>query len=339
MDLMDKIKRITNPLTLDEAVDSFITSIYGIRSPNTVEWYANVLNSLYEHFDHNQLIRNITLTDLRSWRASLYQRRVKYIGRTSHPRVEGALSPFTIYSMVQVSKTFFRWLVAEGYLTDNPSERLESPPKPQSTRSGITDEDAEAIIQASKGCLRDYALVLFLRDTGCRRAGAAGVKLADLNLSAPQRHMRYRVKVTEKGNRSRLVFLGDRSMKALRMWLEVRPNYAKPGCEYVFISLGSGTKGSGIAPSTVTGILVKLAEAAGVKENYSPHQWRHAFSRRMIAGHANLGVVQQILGHRSVNTTMEFYGGLSVDQLQTTLEECRPRDLSDFDYDKPQEGV
>ena len=170
MKLMDKFKHFVKPLTLDESVDTFVGSFYGIRSVHTVEWYANMLNSLYEHFDRKQALKDIALPDLRDWRRKLYQRNIKYIGRTSHPTVEGHLSPFTIYSMVKAVKTFFHWLTVEGYLTENPALRLETPPKPDSTRTGIADNDMTKIIPAAKGHLRDLALVLFLRDTGCRRA-------------------------------------------------------------------------------------------------------------------------------------------------------------------------
>jgi site-specific recombinase XerD len=332
--MIEKVKILVRaflPMTLDDAIDTFLSSIIGIRSPNTVSWYANVLNYLHEYFDGNTNIKSIRLTDLEKWRASLYNRKVKYIGRTTHPEVEEHLSPFTIYGVVKSAKTFFKWLQVRQYILESPAANLEIPKKPGHTRFGINPDDMEKMIDTAKPNIRNLALVLFVKDTGCRRQGVASLKLSELQLNHPNSKLRYRVPVCEKGNKVRIVFMRNRSLHALLMWLEIRPQFAIPGEDAVFVSIGGHTPGRKLTPIGVTEIFREIARKAGVESAFSPHEWRHSFSRRLIAAGANLGQVSQLLGHSDIRTTMDFYGSLTVDQLQQAVD-MQPEETIDFDY-------
>jgi site-specific recombinase XerD len=332
--MIEKVKilyRAFLPMILDDAIDTFLSSIIGIRSPNTVTWYANVLNYLHEYFDGDTNIKSIRLTDLEKWRASLYNRKVKYIGRTTHPEIEEHLSPFTIYGVIKSSKTFFKWLHVRQYILDNPALNLEVPKKPGHTRFGIHQSDMEAMIKVAKPNIRNLALILFVKDTGCRRQGVASLKLFELQLNHINSKMRYRVPVHEKGDRTRIVFMRKRSLHALQMWLEIRPQFADPKEDAVFVSVGGHTPGHKLTPIGVTEIFREIARKAGVDKAFSPHEWRHSFSRRLIAAGANLGQVSQLLGHSDIRTTMDFYGSLTVDQLQQAID-MQPEETIDFDY-------
>lgn len=329
------IPKVGHKMTLDECIDEFLASIVGIRSENTVSWYANVLNYLHGYFTGTEAIGSIHLSDLEKWRAGLFARRIKYIGRTTHPEIEERLSPFTIYGVVKSVKTLFKWLHDRGYILENPALKLEVPRKPGNTRFGISNDDMDRMIEVAKSSIRNLALVLFVRDTGCRRQGVARLKMSELQIDHPNPKLRCRVPLHEKGDKTRIVFMRDRSLHALRMWLEVRDRFATPGVDTVFVSIGGHTPGHPLTPVGITEIFRVIAKEAGVLHSFSPHQWRHSFSRRLIASGANLGQVQQLLGHASITTTADFYGSLTVDQLQQAIDHL-PTEPNDFTYE---EGV
>jgi site-specific recombinase XerD len=283
MNIVEMIRQYRKrKMKLREAIELHISAMVGVKADATVAWYSEMLAYLERGLGANAELDRITIDDLREWRRGLVERNTKHRGGARNETIPGKLSPWTIYGAVKTCKSFFGWLVAEGVLTANPAKRLEVPRMPKPTRTGVADDVVDLFVQEAKSNPRDLALVLFIRDTGCRVAGAAGVKLSDLSVNSKDERLQRRVQVVEKGNKERYVFLKERSLKALKMWLEVRPNFARPGVDSVFVSISQDDRGMPLKPNAITQLFKRLAKKAGVEKSYSPHQWRHRYARKMI---------------------------------------------------------
>lgn len=277
-------------MMLSEAVEAFLLSCDGVRSPATVKWYCRRLADLARFLGACD-VSSVTLTDLRRFRASLSSK---------------GLSVWTLHGYCRAVRRFFRWLCDEGLLPVHVASRLELPKLPRRPRLGIPRDDAERILLVARNTSpRDYAMVLFLAVTACRVGGLVGLRIADIDFE------RSRAWVCEKGNKTRAVYLEERSLAALRAWLEVRPAVDHP---FVFTSSQTGQ------PLTTSGVyqaLRNLARAAGVSHGWNPHNWRHGAARGMQAAGMPTSQLSLILGHSDVRVTAEFYGTCSEDELAT----------------------
>lgn len=280
----------------------------GVRSPQTVDWYQRRLRSLINFVGQEYQLEQVTIGDLRRWRASLAERTTRYDNHPSKPQEEGGLSSWTLYGYVRCARSFFRWIEREGLMAKNIAERFELPKRSKIPRKGIADNVADKIVaQALAKDPRDYAIVMFLADTAARVGGVVKLRLADLDLVAG------RATVVEKGagghGLGRTVFLGPEAVRAMHTWLAIRPDV---GDDHVFL----GMRGS-LTTSGIYQILKRLAREAGCEGyGWNPHNWRHAAARSMLQRGASLAYVSQILGHSDIEVTARFYATFAVDELQ-----------------------
>lgn len=276
-------------MLLSQALQSFDLSLTGVASPKTREWYASILRSLIAFLGDVELSA-VSLVDLRRWRVYL---------------IKSGLSIWTVHGYLRGVRRWFNWLVEEGELAASPAVRLALPRLPDEPPKGITDGDLALMIRAGRlSGARDYALVLFLADTGCRVGGLCGLRVEDVDLD------RKRAIVREKGaggnGKSRAVFYGEETALALAEWLSVRPNQA----DRVFIGrLGPLTR------SGVYQVLKRLASTAGVTGRWNPHAFRHGWARAALQNGADLATVSQIMGHSTVEVTARFYGRFAETEL------------------------
>jgi len=175
---------------------------------------------------------------------------------------------------------------------------------------GVDYEDVFNLAESIEGDrladLRDRAMVLFLADTGARVGGMCGLQLGDLDLQTRTAH------VTEKDGRPRPLFFTQVTAQALQTWLEARPEDRGP---WVFVGLGNRSKGA-LRPDSVARILRERAESAGIEGRVNPHAFRHGFAREFLLNGGNLATLADILGHSNVQTTKDFYGVFTTDQLR-----------------------
>jgi len=292
-----------------KALEMFLLSYQGSKSPATLDWYRRRLSSLVEFLDETStgsvLIESVTTNDLRLWRVHLAEKKTRWADHPMREEKAGGLSLWTLHGYLRAARHFFKWLTDEGILSSNPAARLELPRLPKDRKEGIPPSDAVKIIDTARnlGIPRDYALVLFLAETMCRVGGVVNLRLGDLDLD------RGRARGVEKGNKSRPVYLEQRGVKAMRVWLMVRPDVAD---DHVFL----GRRGKGLSVSGVYQVLKRLAKAAGVPRGWNPHNWRHGSARAMQRLGMPTGVLQQELGHASIQTTAGFYGTCSDDDLK-----------------------
>lgn len=266
-------------MKLTLAIAEFDLALSGYDSIATRKLYTYTLRELLHCLPDDVDVSQITLSDLRRFRAKILEKK---------------LSVYTRHRHIRQVRRFFRWLVDEGYLEVSPAVRLELPKLPKNEPpKDINPIDLDRMIRSADDA-RDLAIILFLAETGCRLGGLVGLRFGDLDLE------RQRAYVTEKGNKTRKVRFGQATVIALRAWLVVRPR-DKFG-DIVFVGKRGPLSGSGIYR-----ILERLAKKGGVEGRFNPHSFRHGFARRLLKNHSDLGTVSRILGHSDIQTTHQFY--------------------------------
>lgn len=294
-------------MLLSEGLDRFYTSMQGVLSDRTVVFYRNRLRSLLSELGDREL-SEITIDDLRKWRAMLSLKTERWGGASKHGVEEGGYSPHTIHQYVRCCRRFFKWMFEEGHVANNPATRLELPRLPAQYRRGIPDADRDRIIAVASTNARDYAICRVFADSACRLGGMTGLRIRDLNLE------RRRGVVREKGEKERAIFYSPVTQEALHAWIKARPGTKHD--ELWVADDGTKLTGNGIYQ-----ILKRLAEAAGVKEKWNPHNWRHGAIRGMLKNGMSLAAVSQIAGHSSVKTTADLYGIFSEDELADMMDQ------------------
>lgn len=291
-------------MTLQQAIGEFDLALQGEVAERTRKTYLERLSHLQGHFGADADMASITASDLRRWRADLLERTERYSNHPYREPQKGALSRQTVKGLVKAAKRLFKFLDAEGVLPHNPAAVLRAVRVPPQAPKGITANDLLRLMEAAQGHARNYAIILFLADTGCRAAGLCGLDVADLDMT--QR----RAMVTEKG-KVRPVFFGQQTCNALTTYLTERGSEPGP----LWVARGGGR----LHAEGVYRMLRRLGKRAGV-ERCNPHAFRHGLARGMLEEGANLALVAEVLGHEDVATTRDFYARWDVDEVARQKE-------------------
>lgn len=310
----------TDQATLSQALSTFVEIGQVGKSASTVTWYKKRLGDLVIHLGANVPLVSVMLADLMDWIATLENKSVIYGGNSTRPLESGGLSIHTIHGYIRSTRHFFKWLYDNGVIPDNPAANLKLPKLPRTAKPGIAEGDLRKILGLARGNVRDYAVLRFLEATGCRLSGIVSLKFDSLNLDEEEPNRR-RVLVREKGDKDRTVFLTPGALDALLDWLAVRPAVDYP---HVFLGKSPGQMWHPFTVSGVYGICRRYAKRTGVTKNWSPHQYRHRFARRLLQQGLGLSQVSQIMGHESVEITVRFYGQFAVGQLQDGYDRFMP---------------
>ena len=208
-------------------------------------------------------------------------------------------------------------MVLEGYLKDNPCDKVDGPKLGRYLPDTLSVEEVVQIIDSVDTSTwigkRDKALLEVLYGCGLRVSEAIGLKVNMLYLDEGF------VRVIGKGDKERLVPIGEAASDALVRYLEERPAEMS-SCEYVF------TNRYGAQLSRVSAFkIVKSATAlAGIRKEISPHTFRHSFATHLIENGADIRLVQEMLGHESVSTT-EIYTHIDTTTWHPVIREHHPR--------------
>lgn len=266
----------------------------GFYAESTRIGYMDTLIKMKKHIG-NVKLNKVDIWRLREWQASI------------NLKVEAQeLSIWSLHKHTRTVQRFFRWCVEEGLIEYSPADRLPLPKLPigEAPRN-ISDEDLETLLNAArKKNPRDYAIIRFLADTGCRRGGIAGLRLEDVDLDKLEAIVR------EKGHKTRTVFYGEETANAMKEYLKVRPDVDSNG---FFIGRQGPLSDWGIRQ-----VLRRLTQEAGIKGRTNPHSFRHAWARRAIAAGMDLGRVSKILGHSDIRVTHMFYACWTQEELKNS---------------------
>jgi site-specific recombinase XerD len=232
--------------------------------------------------------------------------------------INGHLSPFTIRTTLVTVKHFFRWAADHGYIVGNPAAELKIPKRPDVDPKAIDPISIEKLLEAAVQCepwerSRNIAIIYVLRDTGGRVSGLARATVSDLDLKAR------RLRVAEKGDKARTLYLSKPTVTALEDWLQCRAARAK--CDRLFVSCRGGR---GIGRGCFYSMLRRLAKQSGVKGRFNPHSFRHAFARDTLRAGADLSRVSQLMGHSGVGVTADYYARWADSELQAIHRKVSP---------------
>jgi integrase/recombinase XerD len=213
------------------------------------------------------------------------------------------LAPATIARHLVALKMFYRFLRLEERTASNTADLLSTPTLweriPQVLSHRQVDELLAAPQPTDKFYLRDKALLETLYATGCRASEVVNLRQQDLHLDSAF------LKCTGKGNKQRIVPLGQPCVQALRAYLGAFPGSllaSIPPTSRVFVS----RSGQALTRMRLWSIIKKYVRKLGLHPRVSPHTLRHSFATHVLAGGADLRVVQELLGHASINTTQHY---------------------------------
>jgi integrase/recombinase XerD len=230
------------------------------------------------------------------------------------------LSPATIRREVSAIRTYFGFLVGEGRLTDDPSDRLESPRRGRTLPETLSLKEVEALLAAPSideplGW-RDRALLELAYGAGMRVSELCGIGLSDLLL--PEQLVR----IFGKGGKERLVPLGRAVIGAVSVYLHtLRPELDR-GHSRGRVLLNA--RGEPLSRVGAWGIVKRCAERAGIAKDVTPHTLRHSFATHLLEGGADLRAVQEMLGHADLSTT-QIYTHVDREYLRSVHKQYHPR--------------
>ena len=217
-------------------------------------------------------------------------------------------------------RIFFRFLTARGRIPSDPAEKLPLPRLPQTLPQPLSQPDMAKLVAAPAGDtaleVRDRALLELLYACGLRIAEACSVRLENLDEEGGI------IRVTGKGNKTRLIPVGRAALDALKTYLAVaRPKLvsSKSGAA-IFLSI----RGHPLTPARIWQLVRYYAKRAGIEESIHPHQLRHSFATHLLAGGADLRIIQEMLGHASIVTT-QIYTQVDRSQLKLVHQKFHPR--------------
>jgi len=235
-------------------------------------------------------------------------------------RDERGLELSSIARHVATIRVFCRFMLTSGVIDDNPAEMLEQPETWKKLPTVMGDEQVQKLLSAPQPSdalyLRDVALLELLYAGGLRAS-----ELSDMDANAI--HFELGVcRIMGKGNKERLVPIGRPALRAVQRYIdELRPDLEKPGIsgERIFLS----RTGQPITRVVVWQVVKRHAARVGLKDIH-PHTLRHSFATQMLAGGADLRVVQELLGHSNINTT-QIYTHVDRSRLKDVVNRFHPR--------------
>lgn len=235
-------------------------------------------------------------------------------------REESPLTASSLARMLSTVRGFHRFLLEEGRVEVDAARDLRPPKLPSRLPKAITVDQVAALLAATDGdevaALRDKALLELMYATGARVSEAVGLNVDDvIDVEV--------VRLTGKGGKQRLVPLGSYAREAVSAYLvRARPVLSARGRSTPALFLGM--RGARLSRQNVWLIIRAAAERAKLGIEISPHTLRHSFATHLLAGGADVRVVQELLGHSSVATT-QIYTLVTADTLRDVYTSAHPR--------------
>lgn len=273
-------------------------------SPNSVEAYMNDVSKLSKYIGDAKKPAEVSYSDLRNFVQSFGD---EYDNARTQSRLLSGI------------RAFYRYLLLEDIIKENPATLLESPKVglklPEVLSVAEIDSIIEAIDLSKAEGHRNKAIIETLYGCGLRVTELVNLRISDLH---PREGY---VAVTGKGNKQRLVPVGQRALDEIELYMERRT--LLPAI-YDRNILFLNRRGRKLTRVMIFTIIKDLAARAGIKKTISPHTFRHSFATHMVEAGADLRAVQEMLGHESILTT-EIYTHIDRSYLKDTLILFHPR--------------
>lgn len=277
-------------------------------SLNSIESYSLDISKLINYLNENDVAVSPTKIEKEDLQRFIYEV-AKLLNARSQSRLISGL------------KSFFNYLVFEGYRETNPMELVESPKigrkLPDTLSLKEIDRLIEAIDLSTNEGERNRAIIETLYGCGLRVSEVINLKLSDLFFKEGF------IKVTGKGNKERFVPVGEVTQEYIQDYISnsrgnvpVKPNFT----DIVFLN----RRGRMLTRAMIFTIVKNLAVTANLQKNISPHTFRHSFATHLLENGADLRAIQQMLGHESITTT-EIYMHVDKSHLREVMTSFHPR--------------
>ncbi|MBQ7736008.1 MAG: site-specific tyrosine recombinase XerD [Bacteroidales bacterium] len=275
-------------------------------SAKTAEAYLHDIGLLAEFLGKKEFT-SVQVDDLQEF--IIFLKEKKQVESTSQARIMAGV------------RAFYRFLVVEQVIKENPAQLIETPKLRQKLPTVLTVPEVEAILSAvdlsQPEGHRNKAIIEVLYGCGLRVSELVNLRFSWLRFDEGY------IRVIGKGDKERIVPIGETAKKAVQLYAEGQRQHLKikKGCEdIVFLN----RRGGQLTREMVFLIVKSLAAAAGITKTISPHTFRHSFATHLVEGGADLRAVQEMLGHESITTT-EIYTHLDRDYIQSTIALFHPR--------------
>ncbi|MCR4297767.1 MAG: site-specific tyrosine recombinase XerD [Gallionella sp.] len=267
--------------------------------------------------------------DLTKFALWLEQQRGASVLQTTHGDIQGYLAHLFIEQKAKPSSTgraisslkrLFRYLLRQGKIATDPTLQIDTPKLPRNLPKSLTEQDVEQLLDAPDTQtplgMRDRTMFEVLYATGLRVSELVTLRITQVSMDMGV------VRVTGKGNKERLVPLGEEALDWLRRYLADGRSVllGKQISDTLFVT----ARGEGMTRQMFWYLIKKHAKHGGLNKSLSPHTLRHAFATHLLNHGADLRVVQMLLGHADISTT-QIYTHVSRERLKQLHKNHHPR--------------
>ncbi|MCQ2143922.1 MAG: tyrosine recombinase XerD [Bacteroidales bacterium] len=270
-------------------------------SENTILSYSSDIEAFAGWLGESRTLEEVSGEDIVAYVKSLSDD----VSKRSEARVLSSL------------RSFYKWLILEGSLKENPCDSVDSPKLGRYLPSVLSLKEVEDMIAAvdlsTPSGLRDRAILETLYGSGIRVSEATDLRISNLYPDLMC------IRVIGKGDKQRVVPMGEYELEAIENYLSERAVPADGYEDYVFLN----RFGKAMSRVAIFEIVKKYAMAAGIRKEISPHTFRHTFATHMLENGADLRTVQEMLGHENILTT-ELYTHLEASVWQANIVEHHP---------------
>ena len=275
-------------------------------SSYTVINYENDLNTFFSYLNIETItsLNEVDYKIIRNYLVYLYDKNYSKASISRH---------------ISSLRSFYKYLLKEGYIKDNPMIFISNPKQDKKLPKFLYEEEVEKIfsypdLSNPKG-IREEAILEFLYSTGVRASELCNTKIKDISFSERK------IKILGKGSKERYVLYGKRLEDILNLYLEKsRPFFLKEDSPYLFLNDSGGQ----LHDRRVRTIIDNLLKKHASKIHISPHMLRHSFATHMLNNGADLRSVQELLGHEDLSTT-QIYTHISNERLRNVYLNAHPR--------------
>jgi integrase/recombinase XerC len=305
--------------TLKDQIGSFIDSLHSEKgfAANTCRAYSHDLEEFVLFIDRSYFSKKnrkgvvspmagqVDSLMIRGYLAFLHQKNKKV----------------TISRKLSAVRSFFRFLVKHGVILDNPLDQILTPKQKKTIPVYLPVDDIFRLLDSIKTDtlvgIRNRAIFETLYSSGIRISELEGLDIFDVDFT---KHL---IRVLGKGSKERIVPIGKKALTAImnyRERLKSETGIGEDKNTALFLNKNCGR----LTSRSIARILEKTAKECGLLIPVSPHALRHTFATHMLDAGADLRVVQELLGHRSLSTTQK-YTHVSIDRLMATYDKAHPR--------------
>lgn len=288
-----------------ETLADFLADLRRRRlSAHTVDAYRRDLNRLAAFLAAQSVAdwRDVSAKQARAFPAKLHQ---------------SGLSGRSIRRMLSAARALYRHLVAAGRAEANPFDGVQAPKSPRRLPATLSVDELSALLARHAGddlSVRDHAMLELFYSSGLRLAELAALDVGGIDFAQRQ------VRVTGKGNKQRVLPVGEKAAAALQNWLRRRRGLAAAGERALFVNKNGDRLGArGIQHRVNT-----FARRHGLGRRLHPHMLRHSFASHVLASSGDLRAVQEMLGHADIATT-QIYTHLDFQHLAKVYDRAHPR--------------